>query len=132
MATWDDVREIVGGLPEVEQRPAWGNTMWRVRGKGFVWERPLGKKDRADLGDHAPDGQILGVRVADEGVKHALIADDPAIYFTIPHFNGYNAVLVQLDRIEVDELTELITDAWLLKAPRRLAAAYLAEHGPAD
>nr|WP_246242363.1 MmcQ/YjbR family DNA-binding protein [Flexivirga aerilata] len=116
-------------MPEVESRPAWGNTMWRVKGKGFVWQRPLGAKDRADLGDDAPDGEILGVRVADEGVKTALIADDPAIYFTIPHFDGYNAVLVRLDEIAIDELTELITDAWLLRAPRRLAAAYLAEHG---
>ena len=128
MATWDDVRRIVGELPEVESRPAWGNTMWRVKGKGFVWERPLGKKDRADLGDDAPDGEILGVRVPDEGVKQAFIADDPSIYFTIPHFDGYPAVLVRLDEIDVDELTEVVTEAWLDRAPTKLAAAYLEEH----
>lgn len=128
MATWDDVRRIVANLPEVELRPAWGNTMWRVKGKGFVWERPLGAKDRANLGDEAPDGEILAARVPDEGVKHALIADDPSVYFTIPHFDGYPSVLVRLARIPVDELTELVVEAWLDRAPKKLAAAYLQEH----
>lgn len=128
MATWDDVRRIVGELPEVESRPAWGNTMWRVKDKGFVWERPLGAKDRAALGDAAPDGEILAFRVPDEGVKQAFIADDPSVYFTIPHFDGYPAVLVRLDEISVAELAEVITEAWLNRAPKRLAAAYLEEH----
>jgi hypothetical protein len=132
MATWDDVRAIVGDLPEVETHRAWGNIMWRVKGKGFVWQRPLHPKDLADLGDDAPEGEILGVRVPDEGVKRALIADDPSIYFTIPHFDGYPAVLVRLDEIEVDELTEVIVEAWLDRAPKRLAAAYLAEHPVGD
>ncbi|MFC6706412.1 MmcQ/YjbR family DNA-binding protein [Flexivirga alba] len=128
MATWDDVRRIVADLPEVDTKVSWGHLMWRVKGKGFVWERPLGKKDRADLGDAAPDGEILGVRVPDEGVKQAFIADDPSIYFTIPHFDGYPAVLVRLDEIDVDELTEVVTEAWLDRAPKKLAAAYLEEH----
>ena len=76
---------------------------------------------------YAPDGPILCVRVADEGVKQALIADDPAVYFTIPHFDGYPAVLVLLDRIGVPELEEVITEAWLLRAQKRLAQAFLAE-----
>ncbi|HWC20760.1 MAG TPA: MmcQ/YjbR family DNA-binding protein [Flexivirga sp.] len=128
MASWDDVRRIVADLPEVDTKVSWGHLMWRVKGKGFVWERPLGKKDRADLGDAAPDGEILGVRVPDEGVKQAFIADDPSIYFTIPHFDGYPAVLVRLDEIDVDELTEVVIEAWLDRAPKKLAAAYLAEH----
>lgn len=132
MATWDDVRAIVADLPEVDTKVSWGNLMWHVRGKGFVWERPLGRKDRADLGDAAPDGEILGARVPDEGVKHALIAQDPRIYFTIPHFNGYPAVLVRLDRIDVDELAEIVIDAWLDRAPKRLAAAYLKDHPITD
>lgn len=65
---------------------------------------------------------MLGIRVADEGVKAALVADDPDVFFTIPHFDGYAAVLVRLDRIAVDELTELIEDAWRLRAPKRLLA----------
>lgn len=132
MATWDDVRRIVADLPEVDTKMSWGHLMWRVKGKGFVWERPLGKKDRADLGDAAPNGEILGVRVPDEGVKQALIADDPDVYFTIPHFDGYDAVLVRLEEIDVAELTEIVTEAWLDRAPARLAAAYLEEHPIAD
>lgn len=124
MATWDDVRRIALGLPETSERTSWGNPGWRVRDKGFVWERPLGKADRAALGDAAPDGPVLGVRVADVGVKAALIADDPAVYFTIPHFDGYPAVLVRLAEVDVAELTEVIVEAWLLKAPKRLAAEY--------
>lgn len=131
MTTWDDVRRIVADLPEVDTKMSWGHLMWRVKGKGFVWERPLGPKDRADLGDAAPDGEILGVRVPDEGVKEAFIADNPGLYFTIPHFDGYSAVLVRLDEIDVDELTEVITEAWLNRAPKKLAAAYLEEH-PVD
>jgi len=132
MASWDDVRRIVADLPEVDTKVSWGQVMWRVKGKGFVWERPLRTKDLADLGAAAPDGEILGVRVPDEGVKHALIADDPSIYFTIPHFDGYAAVLVRLDAIDVAELTEIVTEAWLDRAPKRLAAAYLEEHPIAD
>ena len=125
MADWADVRRIALGLPETGEKESWGSASWRVRDKGFVWERPLHRNDRAALGDAAPDGPILGVRVADEGVKHALIADDPAVYFTIPHFDGYPAVLVKLDEIALDELEELITEAWLLRAPKKVASAYL-------
>ena len=126
MSTWDDVRRIALSLPETSERESRGLTQWCVKDKLFVWERPLGKKDRADLGENAPDGPVLGVRVADEGVKAALIADDPAVYFTIPHFDGYAAVLVLLDEIGVPELTELATEAWLLRAPKRLAQEFLA------
>lgn len=124
MVTWDDVRRIALGLPGTSERTSWGNPSWRVRDKGFVWERPLGKADRAALGDAAPDGPVLGVRVADVGVKAALIADDPTVYFTIPHFYGYPAVLVRLAEVEVAELTEVIVEAWLVQAPKRLAAEY--------
>jgi hypothetical protein len=127
MATWDDVRRIALALPEAGEKLSWGTPSWHVWGKGFVWDRPLHKSDLAALGDDAPDGPILGVRVADEGVKQALIADDPAVYFTIPHFDGYPAVLVLLDRIGVPELEEVITEAWLLRAPKKLAQAFLAE-----
>ncbi len=127
MATWDDVRRIVGELPDTDEVTSRGDLAWRVRGKGVVWERPLRKSDLAALGADAPDGPILGAHVADEGVKFALIADRPDIYFTTPHFNGYPAVLVRLDVIDADELAELITEAWLAKAPKRLAAQFLAD-----
>lgn len=125
MATWDDVRRIALALPETEERPAWGSAAWRVRGKMFVWERPLRGSDLRVLGSEAPDGPILGARVEHLVAKEALIADDPEVFFTIPHFEGYAAVLVRLERIALDELEELIVEAWLDRAPRRLAQAYL-------
>lgn len=128
MATWDDVRRIALALPETTERSAYGDLpAWRVRDTLFVWERPLRKTDLAALRDDAPDGPILGARVPDEGAKQALLADDPAVYFTIPHFAGYPAVLVRLDEISIRDLTELIVEAWLARAPKRLAQQYLAD-----
>lgn len=101
--------------------------MWKVRDKAFVWERPLRAPDLRALGDAAPDGPILGARVEHLGAKEALLADDPRVYFTIPHFDGYAAVLVRLEVISVSELEELIADAWLARAPKRLADAYVKE-----
>jgi len=125
MATWDDIRTIVADLPQTVET---SEHSWRVKDKSLAWERPLRASDRAALGRAAPKGEILGVRVADVGVKEALLADDPAVYFTTPHFDGYPAVLLRLGRISVAELTELLRDAWLARAPKRLARAYLDEH----
>ena len=122
MATWGDVSRIVEELPETaEPKPR----AWRVRKKLMVWERPLRKADYAALGTDAPDGDILGARVADEGVKFALVADEPGVYFTTPHFDGYPAVLVRLAEIGVPELEELITEAWLAQAPKTLSRKFL-------
>ena len=129
MAGWDDVRRIALSLPETNERPSRGNAFWRVRDKGFVWERPLRQSDLRALGGAAPQGPILGVRVEHLGAKAALLASEPDVCFTTPHFDGYPAVLVQLERIGVDELEELIVEAWLCRAPRRLAQAYLEERG---
>lgn len=101
---------------------------WHVHNKGFVWERPLRKADLNALGDAAPKGPILGARVEHMEAKQALIADAPDIYFTTPHFDGYPAVLVRLDRIPLDELREVIVEAWLARAPKRLAREYIATH----
>jgi hypothetical protein len=125
VATVADVRRIALSLPETAERESRGNLEWRVKDRGFVWERPLRRRDLDSLGDRAPDGPVYGARTADEGVKHALISDDPAVYFTTPHFNGYPAILFELDRITVGDLTELITDAWLARAPKKLADAFL-------
>lgn len=124
MATWEDVRRIALALPETNEQTSRDAVQWRVKDKGFVWERPLRRADREALGDAAPDGPVPGAMVADVGVKEALIADDPEVYFTTPHFDGYAAVLVRLDKIPVDELEELTTEAWLARAPKRLAAEY--------
>jgi hypothetical protein len=126
VATWDDVARIVAELPETTEASP---RDWRVRKKLMVWERPLRKADYEALGADAPDGDILGARVGDEGVKFALIADDPGVYFTTPHFDGYPAVLVRLAEIDVPELTELITEAWLVQAPKTLAKAFLQNRG---
>jgi hypothetical protein len=128
VASWDDVRRIALALPETSERPSHGNTSWRVRDKLFVWERPLRPADLRALGGDAPTGSILGARVEHLGAKEALLADDPSVYFTTPHFDGYAAVLVQLDEIAGDELEELIVEAWLTQAPKRLAKEYLETH----
>jgi hypothetical protein len=127
MATWDDVRRLALALPSTTEATSWDSLAWKVQDKAFAWERPLRKKDRADLGESAPEGPILAVRVADVGVKDALIADSPHVYFTTPHFNGYPAVLVRLDEIDAAELAEILEDAWLDRAPKRLAAQYLSD-----
>jgi hypothetical protein len=122
VATWEDVARVVAELPETAE-PTPRN--WRVRKKLIVWERPLRKGDYEALGDQAPDGDILGAHVADEGVKFAIIADEPGVYFTTPHFDGYAAVLVRLAEISMPDLTELITEAWLAQAPKTLAKKFL-------
>ncbi len=128
MASWDDVRRIAIALPETTETSSHGGTVaWRVKNKLFVWERPLRRADLEALGDAAPKGPIIGVRVPDVGVKEALLAELPDVYFTTPHFDGYPAILVRLDRVPVDELDEVVTEAWLTQAPKRLANAYLAE-----
>ena len=124
MASWDDVARIVGELAETTEASP---RTWRVRKKLIVWERPLRKADYEALGDDAPDGDVIGARVADEGVKFALIADDPMVYFTTPHFDGYPMVLVRLAEIGVPELTELVSDAWLAQAPKTLVRKFLGE-----
>jgi hypothetical protein len=129
MATWDDVARIALELPETTEDQAWGNRHWKVRGKGFVWERPLRKSDLKALGDAAPDGPILGARVEHLGAKEAVLASDPEVFFTTPHFDGYPAVLARLDRIAPEDLEEVIVEAWLNRAPKRVADAYLAERG---
>jgi hypothetical protein len=129
MATWDDVRAITLDLPETVEETSRGGTLsWSVRRKGFVWERPLGKAGTAELGDAAPTGPVLGVRVDDLGVQQAWIQADPAVFFIIAHFAGYPAVLVRLDDIGVDALREVVVEAWLAVAPTRLADAFLREH----
>jgi hypothetical protein len=126
MATWDDVARIALALPETTEEQAWGNRHWKVRGKGFVWERPLRKSDLKVLGDAAPEGPILGARVEHLVAKEALLQDPSGVFFTIPHFDGYPAILVLLDEIDLDGLDEVIVEAWLCRAPKRVADAYLA------
>ena len=130
MADWDDVRRIALSLPDTTEEVSWDNAHWRVHGKGFVWERPLRKSDLRALGAGAPDGPILGARVEHLGAKEALIQDEPKVFFTTPHFDGYPAVLVRLAEIGLDELEEVIVEAWLARAPKRLAQDYIESRFP--
>ena len=120
MAAWDDVARICLALPEVTAGSSHGRRAWQVRDKAFVWERPLGKKDVAELGNAAPSGPVVAAYVPDEGAKLALIAEEPEVYFTTAHFAGYPAILVRLDAIDAGSLAELVEEAWACRAPRRL------------
>ena len=120
MADLSDVRRLALQLPgALERQGRDGTVSWTVRGTGFVWERPLRKGDLEALGAAAPTGTVLGVKVADLGVKQALLAADPEVVFTTPHFDGYPAVLVRLDDIGLADLEELVVDAWRTLASKR-------------
>ena len=150
MVTFDDVARIALALPETEETTSYGNVSWAVRTggttkgkpktKGFVWERPLSKKDRQQLTEAAenddaennapenkapeidvpPDEVILAARVEDLAEKEAVLAEHPGVVFTTPHFNGYPTVLVRLDRADEALLEEIVTSAWLAMAPEEL------------
>src|SRR5689334_12603067 len=128
MATWDDVAPLALPMPTATERAPRGNRQWCVKDKLFVWERPLRQTDLKALGESAPDGPILGARVEHLVAKDAMIADDPSVFFTTPHFDGYPAVLVQLEKIGLEDLREVIVEAWLARAPKRLAQAYVDEN----
>jgi hypothetical protein len=125
MPGWDNVKRIALSLPETDERVSRDLRQWRVKDKLFVWERPLRRSEIEALGRDAPDGPILGARVEHLGAKEALLADDPGVFFTTPHFDGYPAILVRLDRITLEDLEEVVTEAWLARAPNPLASAYL-------
>jgi hypothetical protein len=126
MATWRDVRRIALALPgAAEEISSNGKSHWKVNDKGFTWERPLRRADLAALGEDAPEGPILGVYTADLELKEVLLASNPDVYFTTPHFDGFPAVLVQLEKIAASDLKDVIVEAWLARAPKRVAAAYL-------
>jgi hypothetical protein len=126
MATWSDVRRVALALPGAsEELSSRGRRIWIVNKNFFAWERPLRRSDLAALGDGAPTGPILGVRTADLEMKEVFLASNPSVYFTTPHFDGYPAVLVRLEKVALKELEALILEAWLARALKRVVSAFL-------
>jgi hypothetical protein len=130
VATIDDVAGLALRLPGVTDGERHGTRTWFVSGKAFAWERPFSKADLRRFGEQAPPGgPILAVRVADLGEKEALLAAHPEAFFTIPHFDGYSAVLIQLSEVSAAALGEAVTDGWLACAPPALAQEFLGRSG---
>jgi hypothetical protein len=110
MVTEDDVRRIALSLPATEERPSYGTPGFRVRDKLFARIRE--------------EGDVLVVWCADEGEKEALIESEPEKFFTTPHYDGHPTVLVRFGAVDVDELEELLTDAWRVRAPAKLVREF--------
>ena len=128
MQTFDHVARLATQLPEVTegQEKHRGLRTWEVGGKAFAWERPFSKADIKRFGDvQPPDGPILAIRTADQAEKEAILAAGKDGFFTIEHFNGYNAYLVQLDEVTAEDLREALLDGWLAVAPAHLAEGFL-------
>jgi len=126
MVTLEDVGLIAEVLPQVTRGERYGNVTWFVSGKAFAWERPFSKADLRRFGDAMPPkGPIIALCVADLEDKDAVLAAPPKGFFTIPHFDGYAAVLVQLGIVTKKALREAVVDAWLACAPTSVAEEYL-------
>jgi hypothetical protein len=126
VATIDDVARLTRGLPDVSEGERHGNRTWSVAGKGFAWVRPFSKADLKRFGDTPPpEGPILAIRVEDLGEKEAVLDANPKAFFTIPHFDGYPAVLIHLRTVTMKSLKEAITDGWLACAPPEVAKRHL-------
>jgi hypothetical protein len=131
MATLDEAGEIALSLPGVTEGERHGNRAWSVAGRVFAWDRQFSKADVRRYGDEAPpDGPVLAVRTADLAEEEAVLGAGHHGIFTIPHFDGYAAVLIQLRVVAAGSLRETIEDGWLACAPAELAREYVSR-GPA-
>jgi hypothetical protein len=127
MVRLEEVARMALELPEVTEGERHGNRTWYVGKKAFAWERPFSKADVRRFGDETPpDGPIVAVAVEDLGEKEAILASGAKGFFTIPHFDGYAAVLIQLEVVTKRALREALVDAWLAVAPPKLAEEFMA------
>jgi hypothetical protein len=126
MATLGDVARFALALPEVTEADHHGNRSWTVDGKTFAWERSYSKADLKRFGEGTPPRQpVLAVRTDDLIEKEAALQAGTKGVFTIPHFDGYAAVLIELRAVGKRPLKELLTDGWLACAPPALAERHL-------
>lgn len=131
MATIEDAARLALGLPGATEAIRHGNRTWFVAGKAFAWERPFSKADVKRFGDATPPaGPILAVRVLDLHDKEAVLHTHRRSFFTIPHFDGYAAVLIKLKAVTPKALKEAIVDAWLVCAPAAAATRFLSASRP--
>ncbi len=131
MATIDDLARVARDLSNVTEGERYGNRTWFVNGKAFAWERPFSKADIKRFGEATPpEGPIVAARVADLADKEAVLSAYSTSFFTIPHFDGYSAVLIQLKKVTKKVLRDAIIDAWLACAPPHLADKYLTDADP--
>lgn len=130
MPTYDEAERFALTLPETTSGPSYGGfPALRVNKKMFARLRGEMAGDIDPL-TAAPYGDVLMVGVGDLGEKEALLSDDPESFFTVPHYDGYPAVLVRLSRVDGLVLRELLLDAWWRTAPKRAQRAYVEEFGP--
>jgi hypothetical protein len=130
VASIDDVERLVSELPDVVEGARFGNRTWFVGTKAFAWERPFSKADLKRFGDETPpDGPILAVSVEDLSEKEAALAEHPGAFFTIPHFDGYAAILIDLPEATEAHVRQALLDGWLTAAPDELADRHLRELG---
>ena len=125
--TLAEVAAWAEALPEVTVGERYGNRTWSVGKKAFAWDRPFSKADVKRFGDEEPpSGPIVAVSVDDLAEKEAVLAEGAKGVFTITHFDGFAAVLVQLDAVHKRTMQRLVVDGWLAVAPAKLAESYLA------
>jgi hypothetical protein len=126
VVTLDDVAAIALDLPETTEGEARSGRSWAVRGKTFAWERQFSKADLRRFGaDPVPQQPVLAVRLDDLGEKEAVLAANHRGYFTIPHFDGYAAVLVELRLAGKKVVRDTLVDGWLACAPPALVESYM-------